>query len=88
MKGRKLQSLSTAGSVPSGTPNQLSISGPLPSSQRESKHAALWQLFAGEAHQWLEGAHLAWWKPTTHMAGAHWRISADMMPVAKAIHGD
>jgi len=30
MKGRKDQSLSAAGSVPSSTPNQLSISGPLP----------------------------------------------------------
>lgn len=29
MKGRKDQSLSMAGSVPSSTPNQLSISGPL-----------------------------------------------------------
>lgn len=29
MKGRNDQSLSTAGSVPSSTPNQLSISGPL-----------------------------------------------------------
>ena len=29
MKGRKAQSLSAAGSVPSGTPSQVSISGPL-----------------------------------------------------------
>ena len=30
MKGRNDQSLSAAGSSPSSTPNQLSISGPLP----------------------------------------------------------
>ena len=30
MNGRKDQSLSTAGSLPPSTPNQLSISGPLP----------------------------------------------------------
>ena len=37
MKGRYDQSLAVAGSSPSSTPNQLSISGPLTSSESHSR---------------------------------------------------
>ena len=57
MKGRKDQSLSAAGSVPSSTPNQLSISGPL-------------TIVSSLLSCHLEGKYLAWWKPTTQTMGA------------------
>ena len=61
MNGKKFQSLSTAGSVPFSTPNQLSISGPLLGSQFLS-------LLLGIR---IGLRDLAWWNPTTQIIGAN-----------------
>lgn len=68
MKGRKDQSLSAAGSVPSPVPNQLSISGPLSSGQTVLFWALAQLLLGGvlprvvETHDADNGRKAAvWW---------------------------
>jgi hypothetical protein len=61
MNGRSDHSFSTAGSVPSGAPNQLSTSGPL--GRMDSQRGARQPRSIGRAYR-------AWWKPTTVTSGA------------------